>query len=103
MNDWILTESEFREELRRRRLTFPDLAGDGPAVLQQVDAEFRVARRKRADIGINNHILNLFFEPRNPFEPRRMRRPKMEAVVFGSLLGLVLIAVLAFNLAAPLL
>ena len=101
MDDWILTESEFREELRRRRLTFPDLTCDGPAVLQQVDAEFRAARRKRADIGINNHILNLSLEPRNPFEPRRMRRLKMEVVMFGALLGLIVIAVLAFNLAAP--
>lgn len=101
MDDWILTDSEFREELRRRRLTFPDLACDGPAVLQQVDAEFRAARRKRADIGITNRILNLFLEPRNPFEPQRMRRPKMEAVVFGALLGLTVLAVLAFNLAAP--
>lgn len=101
MGDWILTDAEFREELHRRRLKFPDLTGDGPIVLRQVDAEFRAARRKRADIGITNHILNLFLEPGNPFEPRRVRRPKMEAVVFGSLLGLVLIAVLAFNLAAP--
>jgi hypothetical protein len=40
-------------------------------------------------------------EPRNPFEPKRVRKPKMEAVVFGTLLALVVIAALAFNLAAP--
>jgi hypothetical protein len=67
---------------------------------QEVDTEFRGARRNRADIGIANHVLNLFLEPRNPFEPKRGRKPKMEAVVFGTLVALVVIAVLAFNLAA---
>ena len=69
--------------------------------LQEVDAEFRAARRNRGDIGIANHVLNLLLEPRNPFEPKRVRKPKMEAVVFGTLLALVVSAVLAFNLAAP--
>ena len=63
--------------------------------------EFRAARRKRADLGLLHHTLNLFLEPRNPFEPQRMRKPKMEATVFGTLLALVVIAILAFNLAAP--
>ena len=66
-----------------------------------VDAEFRAARRKRSDLGLLHHALNLFLEPRNPFEPQRMRKPKMEATVFGTLLALVVIALLAFNLAAP--
>ena len=70
-------------------------------MLQDVDTESRAARRKRADLGLLNHTLNLFLEPRNPFEPQRMRKPKMEATVFGSLLALVVIALLAFNLAAP--
>jgi hypothetical protein len=30
-----------------------------------------------------------------------MRKPKMEATVFGTLLALAMIAILAFNLAAP--
>ena len=69
--------------------------------LLEVDTEFRSARRKRADLGFLNHTMNLLFEPRNPFEPQRMRKPKLEAAVFGTLLGLAGVAVLAFNLAAP--
>ena len=72
-----------------------------PVTLQQVDTEFRAARRNRADVGITNHVLNLFLEPRNPFEPKTVRKPKREAVVFGTLLALVLLVILAFNLAAP--
>jgi hypothetical protein len=56
---------------------------------------------KRSDIGLRNHTLNVFLEPRNPFEPGRMRRPKMEAIVFAMLTALVIIAVVAFTLAAP--
>ena len=101
MEDTTLTESELSERLRKRRPIFPDVAIDQPVTIQDVDAGFRAARRRRADIGIANHVLNLFLEPRNPFEPQKMRKPKMEAVVFGALLGLVVVAVLAFNLAAP--
>ena len=53
----------------------------------------RVARTARA--------LNVFLEPRNPFEPERTRKPKMETVIFGMLFGLVVAAFLFFNLAAP--
>ena len=101
MEDTILTESELSERLRKRRPIFPDVAIDQPVTIQDVDAGFRAARKRRADIGITNHVLNLFLESRNPFEPKRVRKPKMEAVVFGTLLGLVVVAVLAFNLAAP--
>ena len=97
----MLTDAELSEGLRKRRPVFPDVTVDQPVTLQEVDVEFRAARRNRADIGIANHVLNLFLEPRNPFEPKRVRKPKMEAVVFGTLLALVVIAILAFNLAAP--
>jgi len=97
----MLTEFELRERLRKRRPTFPEVTVHQPATLQEMDAEFRAARQKRSDIGLTNHVLNLFLEPRNPFEPQRIRKPKMEIVVFGTLLTLVVIAVLAFNLAAP--
>ena len=96
-----MTEPELSEGLRKCRPIFPDLTVEQPATLRDVDTEFHAARRKRADIGLLNHTLNLFLEPRNPFEPQRMRKPKMEATVFGTLLALVGIAVLAFNLAAP--
>jgi hypothetical protein len=101
MDAAMLTESELREGIRKRRPIFPDVTVDQPVTLQAVDAQFRAARQNRADIGITNHVLNLFLESRNPFEPKRVRKPKMEVVVFGTLLALVVIAVLAFNLAAP--
>lgn len=101
MDATTLTEAEFRDQLRRRRPVFPEVTDESPLTIREVDTEFRSARQKRSDIGIANHVLNLFLEPRNPFEPRRMRKPKMEATVFGTLLALVAIAVLAFNCAAP--
>jgi hypothetical protein len=101
MEDTIVTDSELRERLCKRRPIFPDVTVDQPATIEEVDAEFRAARGNRSDIGITNHLQNLFLEPRNPFEPQRIRKPKMEVVVFGTLLTLVVVAVLAFNLAAP--
>ena len=97
----MLTEAELREALRKRRPIFPEVAIDQAVTLQEVEAGFHAARRNRADIGIANHIRNLFLEPRNPFESQKVRKPKVEAVVFGTMLVLVVIAVLAFNLAAP--
>jgi hypothetical protein len=48
-----------------------------------------------------NRALNVFLEPRNPFEPERTRKPKREAVIFGTLVAVVAAAFLFFNLAAP--
>jgi hypothetical protein len=100
MDTTKLTEAEFRDRLHRRRPVFPEASVENPVSIQEVDTEFRSARQKRSDIGLA-HVLNLFLEPGNPFEPGRTRKPKMEAVVFGTLLALVAIAVLAFNCAAP--
>jgi hypothetical protein len=97
----IIPESELLEGLRRRQPVFADEIPVAAVTVQEVDSEFRTTRLKRSDIGLANHALNLFLEPRNPFEPGRMRKPKMEVTVFGTLLALVVIAVIAFNLAAP--
>lgn len=101
MDAAALTEADFHDQLRRRRPVFPEVAVGNPVTIQDVDIEFRSVRQKRSDIGIANHVLNLFLEPRNPFEPRKTRKVKMEAAVFGTLLALVAIAVVAFNGAAP--
>ena len=101
LEDRIPSEAQVVERLRKRSAVFADIVVEQPVILQDVDTEFRAARRKRADLGLLHHTLNLFLEPRNPFEPQRMRKPKMEATVFGTLLALVVIAILAFNLAAP--
>ena len=96
----FLSESELLEWLRRHKSVFAD-APERSVALGDVNLEFRAARQGRSDIGLRNHILNVFLEPRNPFEPGRIRRPKMETTVFGTLFALAAIAVLAFNLAAP--
>lgn len=96
----FLSESELLEGLRRHKPVFAD-APEQSVTLRDVNSEFRTARQGRSDIGLRNHILNAFLEPRNPFEPGRVRRLKMEATVFGTLFALTAIAVLAFNLAAP--
>src|ERR1043165_8014095 len=101
LGDGTPSEAQLLERLRERSAIFAEIAIEQPATLQDVDTEFRAARRKRSDLGLLNHTLNLFLEPRNPFEPQRMRKPKMEAAVVGTLLALVVIALLAFNLAAP--
>jgi hypothetical protein len=97
----FLSESDLLEGLGRRKPVFDDDGPEQSVTLGDVNLEFRTARQTRSDIGLTNHILNVFLEPRNPFEPGRMRRPKMEATVFGTLFAVAAIAVLAFNLAAP--
>jgi hypothetical protein len=55
---------------------------------------------QRSDLGVVNRALNVFLDPRNPFEPVRTRKPKMETVLFGMLFAVVVVAFLLFNLAA---
>ncbi len=97
----IPSENEVLQGLRRRKPLFSDACPDEEATVREVDAEFLRAREERADVGLLNHVLNLVLEPRNPFEPARMRKPKLETTVFGTLLSLIVVAVAAFNLAAP--
>ena len=59
------------------------------------------AVRRRRPLCDVNRALNVFLEPRNPFEPERTRKPKREAVIFGTLVAVVAAAFLFFNLAAP--
>ena len=79
LEDWTLSEAQLLERLRKRSAIFADIVVEQSVMLQDVDMEFRAVRRKRADLGLLNHALNLFLETRNPFEPQRMRKPKMEA------------------------
>ena len=97
----IIPESELLEGLRRRQPVFCDEIPETAVTMQEIDSEFRTARQRRSDIGLANHALNFFLDPRNPFEPGRARKPTMEVTVFGTLLALMVIAVIAFNLAAP--
>ena len=100
-SDNIVSEAELLGALRRRNPIFAVPPIKTAMTIEKVDREFRTARRKRSDLGVWNHALNLVLEPRNPFEPGRARRLRPEAAVFGTLFALVVIAVLAFSLAAP--
>ncbi len=83
-------------------LTADELATVERAVTAaEVLNRFEAGMRRRAHLGFQNRLTNLLLEPRNPFDPERRRKPKMETVVFGSLFALVAAALLFFNLAAP--
>jgi hypothetical protein len=97
----VVSEAELLDGLRRRKPVFAERTPEVVVTVREIDLEFRTAGQKRSDIGLMNHALNVFLEPKNPFEPGRMRKPKMEAIVFGTLLSLAVIAAFAFNLAAP--
>ncbi len=71
-----------------------------PITAAEVLTRFEASMRRRADLGVRNRLANLVLEPRNPFEPDRRRKPKMETAVFGTLSALVMAALLVFNLAA---
>lgn len=101
VEDEIVSEAELLDRLHRRKPLFAEMGEEQSLAIHEIDSDFRAVRQKRSDIGVLNHALNLLLEARNPFEPGRRRKPKMEAVVFGALFTLVTIAVLAFNLAAP--
>ncbi len=82
-------------------LTDEELASiERPITAAEVLTRFEASMRRRADLGLRNRLANLLLEPRNPFEPARRRKPKMETVVFGTLFALVIATLLVFNLAA---
>ncbi len=74
---------------------------NNPVTAADVLAGFEVNMRRRPDLGMVKRAKNIFLEARNPFEPKRPRKPKMETVIFGTLFALVITALLFFNLSAP--
>ena len=96
-----ITPAEVLGIARRRRPLCASVQVDTPVTARQVLAAFEVKMQQRQDLGVAKRALNIVLEPRNPFEPDRRRKPKMETVLFGALLALVLTALLFFNLAAP--
>ena len=99
--DRQVTTEDVLEATRRRRPRCDDVEVDDPMTADQVLGAFEARMKQRLDLGVVNRALNVFLEPRNPFEPERTRKPKMETVIFGVLLALVVAAFLFFNLAAP--
>ena len=96
-----VTTEDVLEAVRRRLPLCDEVAVDDPVTAGKVLAAFETRMEQRQDLGVVNRALNVFLEPRNPFEPERTRKPKREAVIFGTLVAVVAAAFLFFNLAAP--
>jgi hypothetical protein len=101
VEDRQVTTEDVLEAARRRRRLCDDVEIDDPVTADAVLTAFEARIKQRLDLGVVNRALNVFLEPRNPFEPERTRKPKMETVIFGMLFGLAIAAFLFFNLAAP--
>ena len=101
VEDRQVTTEDVLEAARRRRRLCDDVEVDDPVTANAVLTAFEARMEQRLDLGVVNRALNVFLEPRNPFEPERTRKPKMEAVIFGMLFGVAIAAFLLFNLAAP--
>src|SRR5450432_3519387 len=101
VEDRQVTTEDVLEAARRRWRLCDDVEVDDPVTANAVLTAFEARMEQRLDLGVVNRALNVFLEPRNPFEPERTRKPKMETVIFGMLFALVVTAFLFFNLAAP--
>ena len=99
--DRQFTTEDVLEAARRRRRLCDDVEVDDPVTADAVLTAFEARMEQRLDLGVVNRALNVFLEPRNPFEPERTRKAKVETVMFGMLFALVVAALLFFNLAAP--
>lgn len=95
------TAEEILVTSRRRLPVCPAVGAEERTTPSGVLIAFEDAMSKRHDLGTVNRLLNLLLEPRNPFEAGKTRRPKMETVIFGTLLLLIVAAVVFFNLSAP--
>jgi hypothetical protein len=101
VEDRQVTTEDVLEAARKRRRLCDDVEVDDPVTADAVLAAFEARMEQRLDLGVVNRALNVFLEPRNPFEPERTRKPRLETLIFGMLFGLVIAAFLFFNLAAP--
>ena len=99
--DTHMTTEDVLEAVRKRRPLCDEVPLDNPVTADEVLAAFEAKMAQRSDLGVVNRALNVFLDPRNPFEPERTRKPKMETVLFGMLFAVVVAAFLFFNLAAP--
>lgn len=100
-DDKQVTTDDVIEAVRKRRPLCDQVEVANPVTADEVLIAFEAKMAQRQDLGVKNRALNLFFEPRNPFEPERTRKARTEAVLFGMLFTVALAAFLFFNLAAP--
>ncbi len=94
----MITAAEVLAAVRRRRPLCARVDVARPVTAAAVLAGFEASMKQRGDLGMRNRAANLLLESRNPFEPTRRRKPKMETIVFGTLFILVIAALLFFNL-----
>lgn len=94
----MVTAAEVLAAVRRRKRLCERVNIARPVTAAAVLAGFETSMKQRGDVGLLNRAANLLLESRNPFEPTRSRKPKMETVVFGTLFLLVVVALLFFNL-----
>jgi hypothetical protein len=69
-----VTTEAVLDAARRRRPLCDEVAVDNPVTAGKVLAAFETRMERRQDLGVVNRALNVFLEPRNPFEPERTRR-----------------------------
>ncbi|MBC8166643.1 MAG: hypothetical protein H7Y20_12315 [Bryobacteraceae bacterium] len=97
----ITTTEDVLEAVRKRRPLCDQMTVEAPVTAEGVLTAFEAKMAQRQDLGVVNRALNLFFEPQNPFEPERTRKPRTEAVLFGMIFAVAVAAFLFFNLSAP--
>src|SRR5947208_2130331 len=68
-DDRQVTTEDVLEAVRRRRALCDGVAVDVPVTAGKVLAAFEARMEQRQDLGVVNRALNVFLEPRNPFEP----------------------------------
>jgi hypothetical protein len=100
-DDKPVTAAEILSSARKRRSLCERVEIDNPTTAAKVLAGFETSMRRRPDLGLSNRVANILLESRNPFEPQRPRKPKMETVIFGTLFALVVAALLFFNVSVP--
>jgi hypothetical protein len=97
----MITAAEVLISVRKRRALCEQVDVERPVTPAEVLAGFEARMQQRPDLGLLNRAANLLLDSRNPFEPSRRRKPKMETVIFGTMVALMVAALLFFNLAAP--
>ena len=95
------TAAEVLVRVRKRRPLCERTDIANPVTAADVLAGFEANMQCRPDLGMVKRARNIFWEARNPFEPKRPRKPKVETVIFGTLFAVVIAALLFFNLSAP--
>jgi hypothetical protein len=61
-------------------------------------AWFEEHLRQRRDLGLGKAMANMVLEPRNPFDPRARRRPRVAFVLAASLFAIAVSWFVYFNI-----